>query len=385
MSGASSGGFIHGALIGGGLVFFVAGMIIVAGIPGILGSSPGGMDDGTTTVEPTPTSTQATETTEKQSTTDSAQSTTQQPQTTQTTTPPTTQTTTAQPSEETVRYRVNVGGQRIAMSDGGPDWEQDSEQRPSRFGNARQSGSHTNTTSDQIATTPSVPSGTPEAVFQSRRYDADNPNDFSDNTEMQYRFPVEDGRYVVRLYFVESYFGNSGWNDYDEKGPRKFDVEIEGQRVLDDYDMYEELGHDRGTVKSFAVEPQDGAIDVRFIHEIEDPMLSGIEVVRVDGNGNAQNDRTGNGDGDWNNGNDENDGWDDGDWQDGDDEDEEGDWWNGANDDEDDSAWDGSSEISSPDSTPALSLTDSTLETPTRDVRPVVAHEFRVPAASQSS
>ncbi|WP_049970273.1 malectin domain-containing carbohydrate-binding protein [Haladaptatus cibarius] len=347
MSGASSGGFIHGALIGGGLVFFVAGMIIVAGIPGILGSSTGGMDDGTTSAPTeTQTNTQPTETTGEQSTTESAQSTTQQPQTTQTTTPPTTQTTTAEPAEETVRYRVNVGGQRIAMSDGGPDWEQDSEQRPSRFGNARESGSHTNTTSDRIATTPSVPSGAPEAVFQSRRYDADNPNDFSDNTEMQYRFPVEDGRYVVRLYFVESYFGNSGWNDYDEKGPRKFDVEIEGERVLDDYDMYEELGHDRGTMKSFAVEPDDGAIDVRFLHEIEDPMLSGIEVVRVGGNGNAQNDRTS----DWNDNEDDwrddNDGRDTGE--------DENNWWDDANDDEDNSAWDGWNEISSPDSALAL-------------------------------
>ncbi|GAA0230615.1 malectin domain-containing carbohydrate-binding protein [Haladaptatus pallidirubidus] len=362
MSGASSGGFIHGALIGGGLVFFVAGMIIVAGIPGILGSPSGGMDDGTTVT--TTETTQPTETSTEQSTTESSQSTTQQPQTTTTTT--TTQTTTARPSEKTVLYRVNVGGPRIPMSDGSPDWDRDSEQRPSRFGNARESGSHTNTTNDRIGTTSSVPRGTPEAVFQSRRYDANNPNDFSDDTEMQYRFPVEGGKYVVRLYFVESYFGNSDWNDYDEKGPRKFDVEIEGKRVLDDYDMYEELGHDRGTVKSFAVEPKDGTIDVRFLHEVEDPMLSGIEVVRVDrGNGNAQNDRTANGEDNWDN---EGDGRDD--RSDGNDEWNEDDWWN---------------ELSIPDSTPALSLDDSTLETPTRDIRPTGAHEFRVSAAFRSS
>jgi hypothetical protein len=310
MSGSSSGGFIHGILIGGGVVFFVAGIVIVAGIPGgILGPAAGGANDrttppaGTTRTTQTPTeatSTATTTTTAQPTKTTETTKTTTSPPTTATTTTATTTTQTSTPSK-TVRYRVNVGGRRLPASDGGMDWLADSENNPARFGNARVSGSHTNQTNDPMARTPAVPKGTPEAVFQSRRYDADVKDDHSDDVEMQYRFPVRSGQYEVRLYFVESYFDDSGWNDYKENGPRKFDVEIEGKRVLHHYDMYKELGHDRGTMKSYTVTVRDGVLNVKFLHEKEDPMLSGIEIVRAnDGNVNGkQGDSDGTDDRSW--------------------------------------------------------------------------------------
>ncbi|WP_227354081.1 malectin domain-containing carbohydrate-binding protein [Haladaptatus salinisoli] len=296
MSGTSStasSGFVQGILIGGGVVFFVAGMVILGGIPGgIFGPSAGGVDNRTTTVSTTTqsmqTSTSAAPTSEA---TTSKQRTTEPSKTTRTTATTTTTTTTSQ-SRKTVLYRVNVGGPRLSMV-GGPDWTRDTENRPSRFGNARRSGSHTNSTNDAISMTNAVPAGTPERVFQSRRYDADNPGTASDDTEMQYRFPVEQGTYEVRIYLAETYFDHSGWNDYQENGPRTFDIQVEGRVVLNDYDMYAELGPDRGTVKSYTVTVRDGALNVRFLHEQEDPMISGIEVVRVDGN--RQNDRSENG------------------------------------------------------------------------------------------
>lgn len=300
MSGSSSGGFIHGILIGGGVVFFVAGLLIVAGIPGgILGPAAGGAGNGTTpagttrttentpTATPTATTTTTTQPTKTTETTETTASTTPTPTTTTTTTTTTTQT--SAPSK-TVRYRVNVGGRRLPAANGGPDWLADGENNPIRFGNARISGSHTNQTNDPMAMTPAVPKGTPEAVFQSRRYDADVKNDHSDDAEMQYRFPVQSGTYEVRLYFVESYFDDSGWNDYQKEGPRKFDVQVEGKRVLHNYDMYRELGHDRGTMKSYTVTVRDGVLNVKFLHGKEDPMLSGIEIVRVN-EGNVNKDR----------------------------------------------------------------------------------------------
>ncbi|ODR82589.1 hypothetical protein BG842_17930 [Haladaptatus sp. W1] len=192
-----------------------------------------------------------------------------------TTAAPTTSTT---QSRSPVIYRVNVGGSRLSAMNGGPDWLPDSEQHPSRFGNALWSGSHTNTTDDSVAMTAAVPAGTPEAIFHSRRWDADT-KDHNDDTEMQYRFPVENGQYEVRLYFAETYL-----DDYLNRrvGPRKFSVEIGDEEVLHDYDMYKELGHDRGTMKSFTVKVEEGVINVRFKHKKEDPMLSGISIVRVE-------------------------------------------------------------------------------------------------------
>ncbi|WP_227374049.1 malectin domain-containing carbohydrate-binding protein [Haladaptatus halobius] len=300
MSGTSStasSGFVQGILIGGGIVFFVAGMIILGGIPGgIFGPSAGGVDNGSTTVSTTTQSMQTSTsanptskaTTTKQRTTEPSETT----RTTRTTRTTTTTTTTSKP-QKTVLYRVNVGGPRLSMV-GEPDWTRDAENRPSRFGNARRSGSHTNSTDDAISMTNAVPEGTPERVFQSRRYDADNRGTTSDDTEMQYRFPVEQGTYEVRIYLAETYFDDSGWNDYQQGGPRTFDSVVEGKVVLNDYDMYAELGHDRGTTKSYTVTVRDGVLNVRFLHEQEDPMISGIEVVRVDGGG-QQNDRSGNG------------------------------------------------------------------------------------------
>jgi len=182
-----------------------------------------------------------------------------------------------------VLYRVNVGGERLEASDSGPDWLPDTERNPSWFGNARLSGSRTNRTDDRIATTSAVPDGTPESVFQQQRYDPDVKDSLTDDVELQYRFPVTKGRYVVRLYFAETYYGDSGWSDYQKSGPRRFEVEVEDEKVLDDYDMYRKLGHDRGTMKSFTVESKDGVVNVVFEHEKGDPMVAGIAVVRYDG------------------------------------------------------------------------------------------------------
>ncbi len=304
MSGSSSGGFMHGILLGGGVVFFVAGLVIVAGIPGGILGPAGGTHGGanappttSTTARTTPTTTNAT----KSTTSPTAKSTTQTPtkSTTSSTisttsTEKSTTSTTAQPTT-TVRYRINVGGGQLSPTDGGRYWLADSEDQPSRFGNARLSGSHANSTNDFVSMTPDVPSGTPEALFKTRRYDADMTGKPSDNREMQYRFPVQNGQYVVRLYFAETYFDKQS-NKKD--GPRKFDVEIEGKRVLHNYDMFKELGHNRGTMKAYTVTVRDGVVNVKFIHEKEDPMLSGIEILRVQGGkqkGKNHQDRSPNG------------------------------------------------------------------------------------------
>ncbi|WP_458205132.1 malectin domain-containing carbohydrate-binding protein [Haladaptatus sp. NG-SE-30] len=308
MSGTSStasGGFVQGILIGGGVVFFVAGMIVLGGIPSdIISPSSGGADNGTNTVGTTTgsiqTSTSATQIskqkqTSKKATTKSTRTQTTQPsqttqpaQTTKTTTSTRTTTTTAR-SQETVLYRVNVGGPRLSSSDGGPAWTRDTENSPSRFGNARMSGSRTNNTDEPITLTPAVPPETPRKVFRSWRWDADYETP-SDDPEMHWQFPVESGTYEVRLYFAETYLTESGPNSNREKGPRIFDAQVEGETVLNDYNIYDELGHDRGTMKSYTVTVRDGELDVTFLHEQEDPQLQGIEIVLVEGG--EQNDRS---------------------------------------------------------------------------------------------
>jgi hypothetical protein len=56
-------------------------------------------------------------------------------------------------------------------------------------------------------------------------------------------------------------------------------VLIEGQLVLDDLDIYSEVGHDAALIKSFAVTVSDGELDIEFLHQIQDPKISAIEVI----------------------------------------------------------------------------------------------------------
>ncbi|RBI63853.1 ring canal kelch-like protein [halophilic archaeon] len=284
-------------LIGGGIVFFLGGMVVIAGLPtGIPQPSTGGNGNGpgttgaatTTTQSVTQTTAATTEPTETTQSTTTTQGSTETTRTTSTTAKTTRTTTTTARSQQRVLYRVNVGGPRIRMP--GPDWLPDTENNPSQYGNARQSVSHTNRTSDRISVTSAVPDGTPRKVFKTRRWDADNPTP-NDDQEMQYQFPVPDGKYVVRVYLAETYIDGDGWNANEKVGPRTFDVAVEGQVRLNNYNMYEQLGHDRGTVKRFPTTVTDGALFVTFLHEQEDPMISGIEIVRVGDAGDNANDR----------------------------------------------------------------------------------------------
>ena len=191
----------------------------------------------------------------------------------------------APPADGEVVYRVNAGGSEVAATDGGPAWSADTGTSPSQYVNADgDNGLNTYSTGDTVTLDGSVPSSTPMSVFQTERYDVDTDGSTADDTEMQWSFPVESGEtYEVRLYFAEIFLESS---NVDAQGPRTFDVVVDGETTLDDYNLYQQHGHDVGVVEAFEVTPDDGAIDVSFLHEQENPKLSAIEVVAVgDGTG----------------------------------------------------------------------------------------------------
>ncbi len=147
--------------------------------------------------------------------------------------------------------RVNVGGGDYTAPDGtvwaadrasaGNDWGYDG------------SRSGVGDTNDPIANTDA------DALYQTNRYRIDG-----------YRFTVENGTYFVQLHFCEEY--------YTESGKRKFDVDIEGQQVINDLDVIAEAGHDAALVFEFETEVTDGRLDVDFRKVLENAILSGIEV-----------------------------------------------------------------------------------------------------------
>ena len=114
---------------------------------------------------------------------------------------------------------------------------------------------------------PSVPTGTPLELFQSERWDPAN------GAEMQWNFPVVPGDYQVRLYFAE--------NTLTAAGLREFDVFIEGNQVLDDYDVFFEAGGiHKAIAETFTVSSDDN-LDIDFGHVVENPLIQGIEFRRL--------------------------------------------------------------------------------------------------------
>lgn len=71
-----------------------------------------------------------------------------------------------------------------------------------------------------------------------------------------YHLPVFDGPYTVELHFADTY--NSA------PGQRIFSVAIEGQTVLQDFDIIASVGVDTATLRRFDVNVSDGMLDIAF-------------------------------------------------------------------------------------------------------------------------
>jgi len=168
-----------------------------------------------------------------------------------------------------VAYRVNAGGSPISAD---PDWEADDDSNRSPYvsGAGQQFGS-ASSSNPEIEVDESVDADVPSEIFENTRWDGEGESGGSG--EMVYEFDVEEGTHRVHLYFCETWEGASN-------GTRVFDVEINGETVLDDVDMIEEAGGFTAFVETFEVETSGGDEDlaVRFLHESNNPMVAGLEV-----------------------------------------------------------------------------------------------------------
>jgi len=106
-----------------------------------------------------------------------------------------------------------------------------------------------------------------DGVFQSERYDLLSP------PEMMYTLPLDPGEYTVRLYFAEIYSGAAS------VGARVFDVEVEGTLFLDNFDAFAAVGFEAATIQETTVQVNDGNLNIELLHVVENPKISGIEIV----------------------------------------------------------------------------------------------------------
>ncbi len=171
---------------------------------------------------------------------------------------------------EMVVYRWNAGsgGDTIKATDGGPDWIAST---------APLAGSSTQISAHAIAARDaSLPAHVPMALFAKERWDP------ASAPEMALRFdagvlgsPLPVGQYAVRVFLGDGYAGTS------QAGQRVFDIAVEGQTLADDFDAVEAWGHGKGGMLEWTGTVSDGAVDIAFGHEVENPQVNGVEIVRL--------------------------------------------------------------------------------------------------------
>ncbi|MFH0878989.1 MAG: malectin domain-containing carbohydrate-binding protein [Lentisphaerota bacterium] len=121
-------------------------------------------------------------------------------------------------------------------------------------------------TGSPYSTTSTISGTTMQPLYRTERWD-----DATD-PEMAYSFAVEPGAYVVRLHFAEIFIGNS------TVGSRIFSINIDGQTVLTNYDIVADAGFLHAAVKEFFIETTNTTLLVEFIHNVDNPKISAIEV-----------------------------------------------------------------------------------------------------------
>ncbi len=79
--------------------------------------------------------------------------------------------------------------------------------------------------------------------------------------------------------FAEPYWGAPGGPE-GEEGRRVFSVTGEGEALLEDFDVYAEVGAVTALVKQVEVEVTDGELNLRFTASEGEPIVAAIEVLQ---------------------------------------------------------------------------------------------------------
>jgi hypothetical protein len=156
-----------------------------------------------------------------------------------------------------VLYRVNAAGQPLQAGDGGPDWATDADLVAG--GNAADWGG-------TVPRDTTVPAGTAADIFATERWG-----------NQDWNFPVSASRHVtVRLYFANQYDGTS------LPDQRVFNVLVDGDTKLSNFDIVASAGNRTGTMRSFPITTDADGVDIDFRAITENPLVNGIEIVDND-------------------------------------------------------------------------------------------------------
>ncbi len=92
-----------------------------------------------------------------------------------------------------------------------------------------------------------------------------------------YHIPLPPGRYRVTLHFAEVFYRAQGKQPADV---RSFDVRLQGTTVLPNYSPLA-AGFAVADLRTFDTEVKDGMLAIEFVHKVENPKISALEIVRL--------------------------------------------------------------------------------------------------------
>ncbi|TLU98677.1 putative Ig domain-containing protein, partial [Dyadobacter sediminis] len=92
-------------------------------------------------------------------------------------------------------------------------------------------------------------------------------------SKFSYYLPIANGRYTVNLHFVENFQG--------AVGGRIFDVNFEGNTLLDNLDIFSEVGKTNVLIKTIETQVSDGVLNIDFIASKDNAIINAIEILPV--------------------------------------------------------------------------------------------------------
>lgn len=108
----------------------------------------------------------------------------------------------------------------------------------------------------------SITNTTDAALYRTERY-----------SMTAYNFAVPNGQYTVKLHFAEVYENIGG------PGDRVFSFNVQGHEFKD-FDIWVKAGgFDKAYVESVDVDVTNGALNITFTPNVENPKICGIEIL----------------------------------------------------------------------------------------------------------
>ena len=96
-----------------------------------------------------------------------------------------------------------------------------------------------------------------------------------------YSIPLDSARYEVKLHFAEIFWGLDGQGGMaGGAGSRVFDVMVEDSLLIDDFDIFAEVGAATATIKTYENVIADGTLNIELTASVDQPKISAIEVIK---------------------------------------------------------------------------------------------------------